>query len=141
MSREQAQDLLYEIQLLDEKKAEATRLEAVIRHHLKEAESTIESIKELEKETGEDTLVPLGADVYVKSKISSNSTVLVSIGANVVLEKDNQFALNFLEERIKGLQINLQEIISNKNIMEDKIQQLKIHASQAMYASSQKPTS
>ena len=48
--------------------------------------------------------------VYVKSKIQSKDKVVINIGSGVAIEKDQNSALNWLESRLKELEVALQNI-------------------------------
>ncbi len=62
-----------------------------------EIESTLESIRELQKSKGE-VLFPLGSTAYTFGKITSDK-MIVEIGAGVALEKTPDEAAKILEER------------------------------------------
>lgn len=124
MSEEQAQQLLYQMQMLESYAANLEQKEGAIVTFLREAMSSIQSIKGIsDKET--ESLIPIGHGTYVKASISGGSKVLLEIGSGVVVEKDHESAVNFLETRIKELQVALNETGAQKHDAMMRIEHLK----------------
>lgn len=124
MSEEQAQQLLYQMQMLESYAANLEQKEGAIVTFLREAMSSIQSIKGIQdKET--ESLIPIGHGTYVKASIPGGSRVLLEIGSGVVVEKDHESAINFLETRIKELQVALNETSAQKHDAMMRIEHLK----------------
>lgn len=124
MSEERAQQLLYQMQMLESLAANLDQKEAAIVSYMREAMASIQSIKGIQGQESE-SLIPVGLGTFVKAKISDNTKVLVDIGAGIVVEKDNEAALNHLEARIKELQVALNETSSQKHEAMMRIEHLK----------------
>ncbi len=110
MSEQQAQQLMQQMQMLENHFAQLTQQENSIISIIREANSAMQSITETIKENESDNLVPIGMGVYVKSKIQSKDKVVINIGSGVAIEKDQNSALNWLESRLKELEVALQNI-------------------------------
>ena len=114
MSEEQAQQLMYQMQMLESYLSDLANRESTLMTVLREAVSAIESIKALKDGPNSNTLVPLGMGTFVKSQISSNEKIVLNIGAGVAVEKDPDAAINFLESRIKEVEVALQDTAAKK---------------------------
>ena len=110
MSEQQAQQLMQQMQMLENHFAQLTQQENSIISIIREANSAMQSITETKEENESDNLVPIGMGVYVKSKIQSKDKVVINIGSGVAIEKDQNSALNWLESRLKELEVALQNI-------------------------------
>ena len=110
MSEQQAQQLMQQMQMLENHFSQFTQQENSIISIIREANSAIQSITETKEENESDNLVPVGMGVYVKSKIQSKDKVVINIGSGVAIEKDQNSALNWLESRLKELEVALQNI-------------------------------
>ena len=110
MSEQQAQQLMQQMQMLENHFSQLTQQENSIISIIREANSAIQSITETKEENESDNLVPVGMGVYVKSKIQSKDKVVINIGSGIAIEKDQNSALNWLESRLKELEVALQNI-------------------------------
>ena len=132
MSEEQAQQFLYQMQMLESIAASLDQKEAAIVNFLREAMASIDSIKNLSGGQELETLVPLGLGAYTKANITANSKILMDIGAGIAVEKDHPSAMNYLETRIKELQVALNETSSQKHQAMMQLEQLKEQMIQMM---------
>ncbi|MFB5597595.1 MAG: prefoldin subunit alpha [Nitrosopumilaceae archaeon] len=114
MSEEQAQQLMYQMQMLESYLSDLANRESTLMTVLREAVSAIESIKALKDNPNSNTLMPLGMGTFVKSQVSSNEKIVLNIGAGVAVEKDPDAAINFLESRIKEVEVALQDTAAKK---------------------------
>jgi prefoldin alpha subunit len=113
MSEEQAQTLLQQMQALEAYMADLLQKEEAVLKLLQEATSAIESMKAL-GDTQLETLVPVGMGAYVKATIPPNEKLVVHIGAGASIEQDKNSTINYVEERIKELEIVLQQLSGQK---------------------------
>jgi len=125
MSKEEAQQLLYQMQMLESYYVDLTQRENTLVNLLREATSAVESIKTINEKSESDTLVPLGLGTFVKTKISSTDKIILNIGADVAIEKNKDSALSFLESRIKEVEVALQENAAKKQDAGSKLEQGK----------------
>jgi len=114
MSEEQAQALLQQMQALEAYMSDLLQKEDAVMKLLHEATGAIDSMKALGDKQLE-TLVPVGMGAYVKATILPNEKLLVSIGAGASIEQDKNSAINYVEERIKELEMVLQQLSTQKH--------------------------
>lgn len=125
MSEEQTQQLLYQMQILESYYADLIQKESYMVSILKEATAAIESIKAVNEDTEYETLVPLGLGTFVKAKILPNEKIVLNVGAGAALEKDKNSTINYLESRVKELEVALQETASQKQEVALRLEQGK----------------
>ena len=109
MSQEQAQQLLYEMQMLEGHLTELQRRESSLVSVLREASAAIESIKSIKGEKPVSSLVPLGLGAFAKTEISTKEKLVVNIGAGIAVEKEHDSAINYVESRIKEIEVAIQD--------------------------------
>ena len=114
MSEEQAQQLLYHMQVLENHLSELSSREMTLVNIIREAGAAIESIKGLSQQIESETLVPMGIGTFAKAKILPNEKFIVNVGAGASLEKDKDSVINYLEARMKELEIALRETSAKK---------------------------
>jgi len=123
MSEEQAQQLMQQMQMLETYFSELSQREGTFLSVLREATAAIESIKSLSQKPESETLVPIGMGTYIPTKISSNSKIVLSIGAGVAVEKDFPSAINYLEAHIKEIEVALQDNAAKKQDAATRLEQ------------------
>ena len=137
MSEEQAQQLMQQMQMLETYFSDLSQREGTFLSVLKEATAAIESIKSLSEKPDSETLIPIGMGTYVPTKVSSNSKIVLNIGAGVAVEKDFASAINYLEARIKEIEVALQDNAAKKQEAAAQLEQGKAQINQMMQAVSQ----
>ena len=137
MSEEQAQQLMQQIQMLETYFTDLSQREGTLLSVLREAISAIESIKSLREKPNSDTLVPIGMGTYVQTKISSNDKIVLNIGAGIAMEKTYDSTINYLEARIKEIEIALQDTSAKKHDALARLEQGKEQMNQLMQETSQ----
>ncbi len=137
MSEEQAQQLMQQMQMLETYFSDLSQREGTFLNVLREATAAIESIKSLNQESDSDTLVPIGMGTYVPTKISSANKIILNIGAGVAVEKDFPSTINYLEARIKEIEVALQDTAAKKQDAAARLEQGKGQINQLMQAESQ----
>ena len=125
MSEEQTQQLLYQMQILESYFTDLLQRENTMVNILKEATAAIESIKAVNENTEYETLVPLGLGTFVKAKILPNEKIVLNVGAGAALEKDKASTINYLESRVKEIEVALQETASQKQEVALRLEQGK----------------
>ncbi len=140
MSEEQAQQLMQQMQMLETYFSELSQREGTFLSVLRETTAAIESIKSLSQKPESETLVPIGIGTYVPTKISSNSKIVLSIGAGVAVEKDFPSAINYLEAHIKEIEVALQDNTAKKQDAATRLEQGREQINQLMQSVS-KPKS
>ena len=125
------------MQMLENYFTDLSQREATLYGILKEASAAIESIKSLSQKSDSDTLVSIGMGTFVKAKISSSDKLVLNIGAGVSLEKDSISAVNFLEARIKEIEVAIQDTSSKKHQITAQLEQGKHHINQLIHEETQ----
>lgn len=118
MSEEQAQQLMYQMQMLENYFGQLTQKEESLIRIIGEASSAIESIKSISEKPESSTLVPIGMGSFVKANISSGDKFILNLGAGVAVEKDKNSTINFIEARIKEMEVALRDTtVQKQNVM------------------------
>ena len=136
MSEEQAQQLMQQMQMLETYFSDLSQREGTFLSVLREATSAIESIQSLSQKSESETLVPIGMGTYVPTKISSNNKIILNIGAGVAIEKDFTSAINYLEARIKEIEVALQDNAAKKQNAAAQLEQGRAQINQLMQSTS-----
>jgi len=139
MSEEQAQQLLQQMQMLENMFAELSQKENSIVNIIRDANSAVKSIQGIKENPDSESLVPVGMGTFIKTKSIPNEKVVVNVGAGVAIEKDHDSALNFLESKIKELEVALQETNAQRQQIAANIEQGKQQMQQIMQQSQNKP--
>ncbi len=137
MSEEQAQQLMQQMQMLETYFTDLSQREGTLLSVLREAISAIESMKSLHQKPNSDTLVPIGMGTYVQTKISSNDKIVLNIGAGIAVEKTYDSTINYLEARIKEIEVVLQDTSAKKQEAIARLEQGKEQMNQLMQESPQ----
>ena len=135
MSEEQAQQLLYQMQMMEGYLSELSQKETTIVSVIREASSAIQSLKTIDTKTDNETLVPVGLGTFIKTKVVPNEKLILNIGAGIAIEKDKDSAINFLELRLKEMQVALQETSNQKQQISASLEQGKQQMEQMLAAS------
>jgi len=106
--------LVLETRMLESTFNELSNRQGLLERMLIESRGSLETIKNVASATDE-TLIPVGAGVLLRSSPPKADKVLVGIGANVVVEKTREEAEKILEARAKELEENIITILSQRN--------------------------
>ncbi len=121
MSEEQAQQLMQQMQMLENHFGQLTQQQNSIISIIREANSALHSINETKTKDESDSLIPIG---------------IINIGSGVAIEKDQSSAINWLESRLKELEVALQNVNSQRQQVADNIEMGK-HQMQSFIQKSQ----
>ena len=136
MSEEQAEQLMQQMQMLETYFSDLSKREGTFLNILREAVASIESIKSLDQKSESETLVPIGMGTYVQTKILSNTKIVMNVGAGIAVEKDFSSAINYLEARIKEVEVALQDTAAKKQDAAGRLEQGKAQINQLMQSTS-----
>ena len=137
MSEEQAQQLMQQMQMLETYFTDLSQREGTLLNVLREAISAIESIKSLRQKPNSDTLVPIGMGTYIQTKILSDDKIVLNIGAGIAVEKTYDSTINYLEARIKEIEVALQDTSAKKQEVVARLEHGKEQMNQLMQETSQ----
>ena len=132
MSENQARELVQQIQMIEMYLADLNQREDTLVSVLREATAAIESLKSIKDTSDSETLMPVGLGTYIQSKITASNKVFLNIGAGIVIKKDADSAMNYLEARIKEAQVAIQDTLAKKHDATAKLEQGKAHINQLM---------
>ena len=118
--------------------SELLQKEEAIISIIREASSAVVSLKAIDNKTDSETLVPMGLGTFVKTKLIPNQKLILNVGAGVAIEKDQNYAINFLESRLKEMQVALQETSGQKQQVSANLEQGKQQMNQLIAASRSK---
>ena len=138
MSEQQAQELMYQMQTLEGYFSQLAQKESSIISIIREASAAIESLKTIHDKTDGESLVPVGLGAFVNAKIATTEKLILNIDAGVAVETDNNSAINFLESRLKEMEVALQETAGQKQQVAMSLEQGKQQMDQMMAASRKK---
>lgn len=102
---------------------------------IREAASAIGSIKALNETTESETLIPMGIGAFVKAKIQPNQKLILNLGAGAAVEKDKDSAINYLESRIKEMEVALRETNARRQEITASLEQGKQEMNNLVQAS------
>lgn len=123
MSEEQAQALLQQMQAMESYLNDLLQREETVMRLLQEATNAVESMKVITGNDEYETLVPVGLGVYVKAKINPEQKMIVNIGAGASMEQNRDSAINYMESKIKELELVLQQLSSQRHEVSMKLEQ------------------
>ena len=118
--------------------SELSQKETTIVSVIREACSAIHSLKTIDNKMDNETLTPVGLGTFVKTKVVPNEKLILNIGAGIAVEKDKDSAINFLELRLKEMQVALQETSNQKQQISASLEQGKQQMEQMLAASRSK---
>lgn len=139
MSEEQAEQMMQQMQMLETYFSDLSQREQTFLNILRETTAAIESLQSLSKNPETETLVPIGMGTYVPTNISSTKKIVLNIGAGIAVEKDFPSAINYLEARIKEVEIALQDNGAKKQDAASRLEQGKAQINQMMQSMQQPP--
>jgi prefoldin alpha subunit len=137
MSEEQAEQLMQQMQMLETYFSDLSQREQTFIGILRETTAAIQSIKSLNEKPESETLVPIGMGTYIPTKISSTQKIVLNIGAGIAVEKDFASTINYLEARIKEVEIALQDTSVKKQDAASRLEQGKAQVNQMMQSMQQ----
>lgn len=131
MSQKELQQKMFEYQVLEENFKQLNQRRDLFTMKLMEIEQTNQAIGELEKSKADDVFLPIGSSVFLPCKVNKNEKMIVSIGADLALEKDLTEAKKILEERrktiengLENVQMDMLRIANRMRVLEPEIQEM-----------------
>jgi prefoldin alpha subunit len=79
-----------------------------------------------------ESLMPVGIGVHIKARVPPVTTLLVSLGAGVTIEKTRDDALNYVEARIKEFEIAARQLETQKNELAARLDQIQSQVNQML---------
>ena len=135
MSEEHAQALLQQLQALESYMADLLQREEAVMRLLQEAAGAVESMKSLSGEKEIETLIPVGLGAYIKAKVEPNQKMIVNIGAGASIEQDKVSAINYMESRIKELELVFQQLAAQRQEVAMRLEQGQLEMNKLIQSS------
>ena len=120
-AEETANALVVEIWVLESTYNELTSRQTLLERALLESRAALDSIKGLSGQASQEVLTQIGAGAMLRSQPPSTDKVLLSIGANVVLEKPTDEAVAMLEERSRDVEKTIISVIQQRNELAERL--------------------
>ena len=120
-AEETANALLVEVRVLESTYNELTARQSLLERALLESRAALDSIKGLSGQSSPEVLTQIGAGAMLRSQPPSIDRVLVSIGANVVVEKPKAEAVAMLEERSRDVEKTIVSVIQQRNEIAERL--------------------
>lgn len=98
------QQLLSEERVLEDQLNDMQSRIEIITAQIQEHVNASVTMSNLKNEQGHDALIPIGAQIYIKSTINDTSKVLIGLGAGISVEKTVEQASADLEARVSNMQ-------------------------------------
>ncbi len=140
MSQQQTEQLMQQMQMLENYITDLSQRENSFVNVLRETAACIETLKALSQNPESETLAPIGMGIYMPTKFSSDSKAIVHVGAGVAVEKDISSATNYLEAKIKEIQVALQDTAAKKHDGLAQFEQIKSQINQIMQLQTSEPS-
>jgi len=118
VDQERFQELMFRVQTMQKELQEMNKQLGLLEYKREEINQTIEAVKELPKTKESECFIPIGSGVFVKAELLDKKKTVVSAGAGVFAEKDNQETIVFLE----GLTSKLTQ---SQTLLQNQIQQVQ----------------
>jgi prefoldin alpha subunit len=117
---EAVNSLVVEVRVLEGTFNELTARQNLLERALLESRAALETIKGLDVESSE-VLTQIGGGALLRSPPPSTDKVLVTIGANVVIEKPKEEAVAMIEERSRDLEKTIISIVGQRNEIAERL--------------------
>lgn len=114
-SNENIQELANQARVLESYLTEIQSRENLSMKVINETRASLESLKSLKEIDSAETIFNLGGGISIKSNVKKPDTLMVNVGAGVVVEKSIESSIQFLEEKLKELETVFTALISQKN--------------------------
>lgn len=96
------------------------------------AGDAIRQIKSNDQAATQDTLFNIGGGVFVPTKIRASSKMVLEIESGVAIEKDPEYIVNYLENRIREIGMAIKNNSAEKQKLIEQIQQDRMQLSQVL---------
>ena len=104
--------LLLKIQSYQNSLQDLTKQLVLVERSISEINDTIAAVVEIPKTKEEESLIPIGSGVFVKADLLEKNKFLVSVGANIFLDKTAAEAKTYLEKQKGELQKNQEFLVT-----------------------------
>jgi prefoldin alpha subunit len=110
--------------------------EATVTKLIEEARLASSAVQNVMDGSEVESLMPVGIGVYMKALVPPVKKLLVNVGAGVVVEKNREDTVNYIESRIKEFETALSQLYSQKQQIEMRMEQIQKQVNQMLQQSS-----
>ena len=110
--------------------------EATVTKLIEEARLGSSAVQNVMDESEVESLMPVGIGVYMKALVPPVKKLLVNVGAGVVVEKNREDTVNYIESRIKEFETALSQLYGQKQQIEMRMEQIQKQVNQMLQESS-----
>lgn len=111
---ERVNNLVGEIRMLESTYNELSSRQNLLERILIETRSSSDTLTGLSSTQADEVLIPVGGGILIRSVPPKTEKVLLNIGANVVVEKERDYAKKFLEDRAKELEQSIVAVANQR---------------------------
>ncbi|RMF29441.1 MAG: prefoldin subunit alpha [Candidatus Nitrosothermus koennekii] len=125
---ERLQNMIAQLKSMEAYLNDLVTKEAAVVRLIEEGKLAAEALRGLTKSA--DVLMPVGMGVYVQSLIKDDAKFLVNVGAGISIEKKREDAIAFIENRLRELEAALNNITSQKQDIQLRMEQMRREANE-----------
>ncbi len=119
---ERLQSLIVEIRILETYYNELENRESIAGRAIVEGRAALDTLKALGTDTSSEALVPIGGGFFIKSTTPPIDKLVVTVGADVAVEKTKDDAIRFMEERLGQLEQAVSTLETQKSELARRIE-------------------
>jgi prefoldin alpha subunit len=130
---QQANALLYQLEIGRKQLEQLTKQEQMIQGALMEMESTLEALDALKaRNPGDEIMLQVGSGAFMKAKLTDTQNVMVGIGAGLSVEKKIGDAIFTMKARTESLNDSMKNVRKSMGELTMKIAELNMRAQKMM---------
>jgi len=123
--QKEIQEKLIRYQILDSRVKALLKRRDLLLTNMLEIETTLNTMKEIEKETEKEIFLPLASGVHVLGTLKKTKKMIVELGANVAIEETVERTKKILEKRKSTLNNALQTIENEMTSLSNELLKLE----------------
>lgn len=106
--------------------------ETTVTRLLEEARLASNAIQNVPNDSEVESFMPVGIGVYIKALVPPVKKLLINIGADVIIEKSKEDSINYIESKIKEFEVALRQLVSQKEQISMRMEQIQAQVNQML---------
>lgn len=106
--------------------------ETTVTRLLEEARLASNAIQNIPTDSEVESFMPVGIGVYIKALVPPVKKLLINIGADVIIEKSKEDSINYIESKIKEFEVALRQLVSQKEQISMRMEQIQAQVNQML---------
>jgi prefoldin alpha subunit len=106
--------------------------ETTVTRLLEEARLASNAIQNVPTDSEVESFMPVGIGVYIKALVPPVKKLLINIGADVIIEKSKEDSINYIESKIKEFEVALRQLVSQKEQISMRMEQIQAQVNQML---------